>query len=92
MTKVHTEAKTDAGTNTETRQCPCCSETVNIDAKTCRYCGRDLLVLTPSVLGWVTVAEYAAATSKSEEDIMSAIRDGDMDGQLVCGTWMVQYE
>jgi len=92
MTIVHTEAKTDARTNTETRQCPFCSETVNIDTKTCRYCGHDFLVLTPSVLGWVTVAEYAAATSKSEEDIMSAIRDGDMDGQLVCGTWMVQYE
>jgi hypothetical protein len=43
-------------------------------------------------MGWVTVAEYAAATSKPEEDIMSAIRDGDMDGQLVCGTWMVQFE
>jgi hypothetical protein len=92
MTKVHTEAKTDVRTNTGTRQCPFCSETVNIDAKTCRYCGHDLLVLTPSVLGWVSVAEYAAATSKSEEDIMSAIRDGDMDGQLICGTWMVQYE
>lgn len=92
MTKVQTEAMTDARTNTETRQCPCCSETVNIDAKTCRYCGHALLVLTPSVMGWVTVAEYAAATSKSEEDIMSAIRDGDMDGQLVCGTWMVQFE
>jgi hypothetical protein len=92
MTILHTEEKTDAGIYTETRQCPCCSETVNIDAKTCRYCGRDLLVLTPSVLGWVTVAEYAAATSTSEEDVMSAIRNGDMDGQLVCGTWMVQYE
>jgi hypothetical protein len=92
MTKVHTQAKTDVRTNTEARQCPFCSETVNIDAKTCRYCGRDLLVLTHSVLGWVTVAEYAAATSRSEEDVMSAIRDGDMDGQLVCGTWMVQYE
>jgi hypothetical protein len=92
MTKAHTEAKTDARTNTETRQCPFCSETVNIDAKTCRYCGHALLVLTPSVLGWVTVAEYAAETSKSEEDIMSAIRDGIMDGQLVCGIWMVQHE
>jgi len=92
MTKVQTEAKTDVRTNTETRQCPFCSETVNIDAKTCRYCGHALLVLTPSVLGWVTVAEYAAATSESEEDIMSAIRDGDIDGQLVCGIWMVQYE
>jgi RNA polymerase subunit RPABC4/transcription elongation factor Spt4 len=92
MTKVQTEAKTDARTNTEPRQCPFCSETVNIDAKTCRYCGHDFLVLTPSVLGWVTVAEYAEATSKSEEEIMSAIRDGAMDGQLVCGTWMVQFE
>jgi hypothetical protein len=38
------------------------------------------------------VAEYAEARSKSEEEIMSAIRDGAMDGQLVCGTWMVQFE
>jgi len=92
MTKVPAEAKTDVRTNTETRQCPFCSEMVNIDSKTCRYCGRDLLVLTPSVLGWITVAEYASATSTPEEDVMSAIRDGDMDGQLICGTWMVQYE
>jgi hypothetical protein len=92
MVMVNTEAETEVKSDADTKQCPFCLEAVNIDAKICQYCGHELLVLTPSVLGWVTVAEYAEATSKSEEDVMSAIRSGDMDGELVCGTWMVQYE
>jgi hypothetical protein len=92
MAMVNTEAGTDVKSDADTRQCPFCSAAVKIEAKVCQYCGHELLVLTPSVLGWVTVAEYAAATSKSEEEIMSAIRGGDMDGELICGTWMVQYE
>jgi hypothetical protein len=92
MAMLQPELVIDVQSNTETKQCPFCSEAVKIEANVCQYCGHELLVLTPSVLGWVTVAEYAAATSKSEEDVMSAIRSGDMDGELICGTWMVQYE
>jgi hypothetical protein len=92
MTKQQSGATTDVTSNIENMKCPFCSETVNIDEKACCYCGRDLLVLSPSTLGWITVAEYAAATSKSEEDVMSAIRSGVMDGELIFGTWMVQYE
>jgi hypothetical protein len=92
MAMRNTEAETDVKSDAETKQCPFCSEAIPIDAKTCQYCGHELLVLTPSVLGWVTVAEYATATSKTEEEVMSAIRRGDIDGELICGTWMVQYE
>jgi hypothetical protein len=92
LARLHTEA--DVKSNTGTKQCPLCSESVKTDAKACRYCGHDLLVLTPSAsaYGWVTVEEYVVATSHSEEDVMSAIRKGDTDGRLICGTWMVQYE
>ena len=92
MAILNTAAETDVLPEVETKLCPFCSGAVDIDARTCPFCGHEQLVLTPSVLGWVTVAEYVAATSKSEEAVMAAIRSGEMDGELVCGTWMVQYE
>jgi hypothetical protein len=92
MVMQQMQAMTEAKSTTETRRCPFCSEILITGAITCSYCGCDLPVLAPSPWGWISVAEYAAATSKSEEDVISAIHDGDLDGRLVGGIWMVLYE
>ena len=89
MAKQRTEAMTDVKSSAETMQCPSCSETIIAEAKECQFCGHTFAFLTPAVLGWVPVAEYAAATSKSEEEVMSAICAGHIDGELVCGEWLV---
>ena len=92
MTKPRTEEKTAVMANTETKQCPFCYETLAIKSTVCQNCGRDIFIISPAALGWITVAEYAAVTSTSVEEIMSAIHNGDLDGQLVCGTWLVPHE
>ena len=78
--------------NTEPARCPFCYETLAQEASQCRSCGSDLSLFSPSALGWITIADYAEATSISEEAVLSAIRHGDLDGQLVCGKWLVLNE
>lgn len=85
-------AKTRIYANTETKQCPFCCETLAIESTVCQSCDRDISIISPAALGWITVAEYAAATSTSEEEVMSAICHGDLDGELICGTWLVLKE
>jgi len=92
MEKQRTDSQTDEKSNTETMQCPFCCETIPIESTECRTCGSDIVFFNPAALGWITVAEYAAATSTSEEEVMSAVCHGDLDGELICGTWLVLHE
>ena len=78
--------------NTEAMQCPFCCEPLTLESTECQSCGNDLSLFSPTALGWITVADYAAATSTSEEAVLSAIRHGDLDGQLICGSWFVLKE
>ena len=78
--------------NTEAMHCPFCSEELTLDSSECQSCGSDLSLFSPFALGWITIADYAEATSTSEDDVLSAIRHGDLDGQLVCGKWFVLKE
>ena len=86
------DARTKVRANTETTQCPFCCETLMPESSECQSCGSDLAFFCPAPLGWSTIAVYAAATSKSEEAVLSAIRDGDLDGKLICGKWLVRNE
>jgi hypothetical protein len=90
MVEPMTEAT--AKTKTETSHCPFCCEVIAIESAKCHNCGRDVSIFNPAMLGWVTVAEYAAANATSEEEVMSAICDGNLDGQLICGRWLVLHE
>ena len=78
--------------DSEFTQCPFCCETIARESFECRSCGRNLSLFSPAALGWITVADYAEATSTSEADVLAAIRHGDLDGQLICGTWLVLSE
>jgi hypothetical protein len=85
-------SRTETKTNTEATQCPLCCETLAPESSECQSCGNDLSLFNPTALGWITVADYAAATSTSDEAVLSAIRHGDLDGQLICGKWLVLSE
>ena len=63
-----------------------------MESSVCRRCGRFIDIFNPAVMGWITVADFAEATSSSQEEIMTAISDGDLDGQLVSGTWWILHE
>jgi hypothetical protein len=87
-----TDSKTKTTSSTEATQCPFCCETLKLASSECHSCGSDLSLFNPDALGWVTVADYAAATSTTEEAVLFAIRHGDLDGQLICGEWLVLDE
>jgi hypothetical protein len=78
--------------NTEATHCPFCGATLALESSECQSCGSDLSLFNAAALGWITVAGYAAATSTSEEAVLSARRHGDLDGQLICGKWLVLNE
>jgi len=86
------DARTKTRANTEPTQCPFCCETLTLESSECKSCGSDLSLFCPDALGWISVTDYAAATSTSEEAVLCAIRNGDLDGQLICGNWLVLNE
>ena len=67
-------------------------QTVLIEKLVSRPRDWNMPYIPPISTGLMPIGEYAAATSRSDEEIISDIHNGRLSGRQVSGSWMVEFE
>lgn len=89
---VRSQPSAPLSTFKDTRSCPKCAEDIKKAATVCRFCGHELEAETSKPKSeYIDIKVFAKEFGIKEEKIIKDIRNNEMRGRNINGSWQVHY-